>query len=286
MIADLDESIRQLLVAEIPVKNGEIGISFDLPKREWSSRLSRPTVNLFMYDLRENVVLRQHQWERMAEIRPGDNQAHLKRTPFRVDCFYMLTTWAAEAEDEHRLLSRCMMVLFRFPIIPQERLVGLLQKQPYEIQARLASHDKLTNPAEVWSSLDNEMHPSIPFIVTVSLDPWTEVTGPIVRTLTMRTGQTLTLPRREMLVEDPNRHEFIYFGGTIRSKKAPQDPIPGLQVAVKGTGLFTTTDENGQYALGSLPPGEYSLVVWTGEGKTIEKKISLPPGREPFDLEL
>ena len=64
MIADLDESIRQLLIAEMPLKNGEVEISFDQPKREWSSRLSRPTVNFFLYDLRENTILRQQSWER------------------------------------------------------------------------------------------------------------------------------------------------------------------------------------------------------------------------------
>ena len=286
MISDLDESIRQLLITEIPVKNGEIGISFDLPKREWSSRLSRPTVNLFMYDLRENVVLRQNQWERIPEGSPGENRAHLKRTPFRVDCHYMLTCWAAEAEDEHRLLSRCMMVLFRFPIIPQEKLVGLLKNQPFDLQSRLASHDKLTNPAEVWSSLDNEMRPSIPFIVTISIDPWTEITGPIVRTLTMRTGQTLTLPRLETLIPDQNRHEFIYFGGTVRQKHGNQTPLAGIQVAIKGTGLFTTTDQNGQFSLGSLPPGEYILVAWPKDGNPVEKKIKLPPGKEVLDMDI
>ncbi len=285
MIADLDESIRQLLVNEIPIKNGEIGISFDLPKREWSSRLSRPTINLFMYDLRENVALRQHQWERMPDAVPGENQARLKRTPFRVDCYYMLTCWAAEAEDEHRLLSRSMMVLFRFPVIPQDKLVGLLKAQPFDIQARLASHDKLTNPAEVWSSLDNEMRPSIPFIVTVSIDPWVEVSGPVVRTLTMRTGQTLTLPREESLVPDINAHEFVFFGGTVRQKRN-KAPVAGSQVAIKGTGLFTTTDTEGRYTLGSVPPGEYVLVAWLEDGKPVEKKITLPPGSETLDLEV
>jgi hypothetical protein len=65
MIADLDETIRQLLIAELPIKNGEIDVSFDQPKREWSARLSKPAVNFFLYDMRENATLRQHQWERM-----------------------------------------------------------------------------------------------------------------------------------------------------------------------------------------------------------------------------
>ncbi|MEM3079174.1 MAG: DUF4255 domain-containing protein [Thermoproteota archaeon] len=199
MIADLDETIRQLLIAELPVKNGEVEISFDQPKREWSARISKPTVNLFLYDVRENATLRQHQWERMPSVN-GDHLARLKRTPFRVDCFYMLTTWAAEPEDEQRLLTRALMALFRFPILPEDRLIGSLKNPIFEIQARLASHDRLTNPAEVWSSLDNELRPSVSYIVTLALDPWKEIEGPIVRTLTLRTGQAGRLPRRKELI--------------------------------------------------------------------------------------
>ena len=130
MIADLDETIRQLLKEELPIKNSEIEVSFEQPKRENSAKWTKPTVNLFLYDLRENNVLRQHQWERLAG---GDNGgrggveqlARLKRSPMRVDCCYMLTTWANDPEDEHRLLTRCLLALFRFPILPEDRLMTL-----------------------------------------------------------------------------------------------------------------------------------------------------------------
>ena len=67
MIADLDETIRQLLKEELPIKNSEIEVSFEQPKRENSARWTKPTVNLFLYDVRENNVLRQHQWQRLIE---------------------------------------------------------------------------------------------------------------------------------------------------------------------------------------------------------------------------
>lgn len=283
MIADLDETIRQLLIAELPVKNGEIEINFDQPKREWSARLSRPTINFFLYDVRENATLRQHGWERMASVN-GNNLAHLKRTPFRVDCFYMMTTWASEPDDEHRLLSRALMSLFRFPILPEDRLVGSLKNPTFEIQTRLALHDKLTNPAEVWSSLDNELRPSISYIITLALDPWKEVSGPVVRTLTFRTGQAGDLPRAPELLQDAGMDQMIYIGGTLRDKS--KAPLAGVDVAIKGTGLFTKTDEEGQYTLGSLQPGEYTLVAWKAEGKPKEKKITVPPKDGDYDLEI
>ena len=59
MIDDLDQVLRQLLIRELPIKNREVDVDFDQPTREWSGRLSRPTLNLFLYDLRENNKLRQ-----------------------------------------------------------------------------------------------------------------------------------------------------------------------------------------------------------------------------------
>jgi hypothetical protein len=242
MIADLDETIRQLLLKELPVKNGEVDIKFDQPKREWSARLSKPTVNLFLYDLRENTILRQHQWE---QVRDGKGTVTKKRSPLQVDCFYMLTTWAADLEDEHRLLSRSIMALFRFPVIPGDRLVGSMRNAKYEIQTRLAGNDRLTNPAEVWTSLDNEMRPSISFIVSISLDPWQEITGPAVRSLTFRAGQATSPEREQSIQEGSEGLALVYFGGSILEKGNEQKPLAGIQVAVKGTGFFATTDQKG-----------------------------------------
>ncbi len=290
MIADLDETLRRLLVAELPIKNGEIEVSFDQPKREWSSRLTRPTVNLFLYDLRENPVLRHHGLEQLANGRPQNGQgpngnlAHLKRTPYRIDCYYMLTTWANEPEDEHRLMSRTMLALFRFPVLPEDRLVGGIRHQPFEIQARLAVHDRLTNPAEVWASLDNEMRPTVPYLITLALDPWVEISGPIVRTLIFRLGQPVGLPQQTRLGELETEMAFI--GGTVRSKGAGHAPLPGIDVAIKGTGLFDRSDEQGRFTLGSMPSGEYTLVAWPPEGKPSEKKIAVPAGDGNYDIEL
>lgn len=286
MIADLDETIKQLLVSDMPIKNGEIDVKFDQPKREWSAKLTKPTVNFFLYDLRENVELRQIDYQRVGNGNSRDNSAHMKKRPHRVDCFYMLTTWAAEPEDEHRLLTRTLMTLFRYPFLPEHLLVGTLENPRFPISTMVARHDRLTNPAEVWSALDNEMRPSICYTVTLWLDPWTEVTGPIVRTLTFRAGQTSTLPIYQKLDEGTVDFDYNYIGGTVRNKAKDDEPVPGLSVAIKGTGLFDTTDELGRFTLGGLPTGEYTLIAWPPKGKPKEKAISIPAVDGSYDIEL
>jgi hypothetical protein len=234
-----------------------------------------------MYDLRENNVLRQHQWD---QIREEKGKVTRKRSPMRVDCFYMLTTWAADPEDEHRLMTRCLMALFRHPIIPEEVMVGAMQKPLFEVQARLAAHDRLTNPAEVWSSLDNEMRPSVSYIISLALDPWQEIDTPAVRTYSFNVGQAFDPSHEKTLEERGEGMALQYFGGSVHEKGNEKQALPGIQVAVKGTGFFTTTDSSGRFLLGGLPAGEYTLVAWPAKGKPIEKKVSLPAGEGDYDI--
>lgn len=280
MIEDLDLTLEALLKAELPIKNGAVDVKFDQPTREWSGRLTRPTVNFYLYDVRENVVLRQHQWEQLGGGNGRDHRARRKRTPYRVDCHYMITTWASEPDDEHRLLGRTLLALFRHPLLPEHLLQGQLQNQPYDIQAALARHDRLTNPAEVWSALDNEIRPSISYVLTVALDPWQEVSGPVVRTLRLRTGaRDEDAPGEQLLA--PTVDEKVYIGGTVFKEEEPQ---PSIGVALKGTGFFGTSDSRGTFTLGGVPPGEYTLVAWPAKGKPQERQIVVPG--DDYDIAL
>jgi hypothetical protein len=286
MIADLDETIKKLLVEDLPIKNGEIDIKFDQPKREWSAKLVKPTVNFYLYDVRENTQLGRSQFDPAGNGNSREMMSRMKKAPHRIDCYYMLTTWAAEPEDEHRLLTRTLMSLFRYPNLPEHFLQGTLQNPRFPLNTHVARHDKLTNPAEVWSALDNEMRPSVSYTVTLALDPWSEVTGPIVRTFTLQAGQATRLPDYEELDQGTAGFELTYIGGMVRSQAGNGEPQAGLEVAIKGRGWFDKTDDDGRYRLGAMPPGDYTLVVWPEKGKPKEKKITVPASDGDYDLEI
>src|SRR5690348_17123448 len=53
-IADLDEALRTVLRRELSKHGFEgVEVAFDAPSKEWSGKLTGPTVDLFLYDLRE-----------------------------------------------------------------------------------------------------------------------------------------------------------------------------------------------------------------------------------------
>jgi hypothetical protein len=74
MISELDESIRKLLVRQGGLDPLDIDIRFEIPDREWSSTISKPTVNCYLYDIHENRQLREEGWIDVVE-RNGSDRA-------------------------------------------------------------------------------------------------------------------------------------------------------------------------------------------------------------------
>ena len=123
MLADLDETLRALLKTELERHGFEgVDIAFDAPAREWSGQLSKPTVNIFLYDLREAEGLRTSEWSRIHR----DGRTFEGRPPMVMECSYAVTAWTQAVEDEHRLLSQVLAIFYAYPEIPQAALNGRL----------------------------------------------------------------------------------------------------------------------------------------------------------------
>ena len=79
-----------------------------------------------------------------------------------------------------------------------------------------------------------------------------------------------------------------FIGGTVWETKDRKTPLADIQVAVKGTGLFSTSDEQGRFVLGSVPDGDYTLVAWPYADTSVvpvEKKISIPANPGEYDID-
>ncbi|MBI4492833.1 MAG: DUF4255 domain-containing protein [Chloroflexi bacterium] len=249
MFADLDETIRQLLVCHVPLDLAEVDISFEAPDREWSGRLSRPTVNCFLFAVQENLELREYGWE----VQRGERTATRQRGPVRVDAAYQVTSWARAPEDEHRLLWRVLAALARHPILPQDLLQGSLKDQPVPVPARVARPDAKpqVNPADLWQALENRIRPAIHYSVTLALDLEVVFTSPMAFTRAVRMDQL-------------NGHEpteALQISGRVYDREAPKRGIPEATVVVAETGIELVTDEEGRFVLARARRGPMTLVV-------------------------
>jgi len=269
MIHDLDDVLRQLLIREIPIKNSEVDVVFDQPTREWAARLSRPTLNVFLHDIRENLKLR-HSQQWIVEQNP-DGTATQRRTPVRVDLHYMITAWANEPDDEHSLLARTLMALFRRPSLPQDLLTDSLRDQPHPIPLEVAQVDEFRNPPDVWNALDNEIRPSVVLTVTLAIDPYLPLITPLVSTRELRFGQAEKPAERTELTEG-TEDVFWSVGGTIHTDR----PFEELHLTLVERGLDVPIKEEGQFSINGLRAGDYTLEVAT-DGRSLKRsKITVP----------
>ena len=261
VFADLDETIRALLIRCVPLELAEVDVSFEAPDREWSGRLSRPTVNCFLYDIRENLELRQTDWEVQ---RRSNGTATIRRLPTRIDATYQITVWARAPEDEHRLLWRVMAALFRNQDIPDSLLQGELKEQPFPLKARVAQpNQSRANPAELWQALDNRVRPVLTYTVTLALDPDQVYTSPLVFTSVMGLRQKGT-------PEPDSLHYRIR--GRVR---ADDRGIPGATVCLKETGAEVESSQDGGFAFRARP-GALTLLVTLPDGQTATRAINVP----------
>lgn len=56
MLICVDETLRmkKIIILETPIPNGDVEISFSLPKRDWGDGQFKPNLNLYLYDNFEN----------------------------------------------------------------------------------------------------------------------------------------------------------------------------------------------------------------------------------------
>lgn len=271
MIDELDEVLRQFLMRELPIKNGEVDIAFNQPKREWSARISRPTLNLFLYDVRENTKLRQHVPAFDVE-RTSTGTVIQRRKPVRVDLYYLVTAWATEPEDEHRLLARTMAALSRYGSIPEDLLPEDFTDQP-SIPITVAQQEILEKPTDLWGVMDNEMRPALGCQFTIALNPYKPIETPVVRTAEIRIGQSQD-PKTETLSTADGDGRFQWISGQVRAKG--KKPLSNAHMTLVERSVEVPIQEDGRYIIGILPCGTYTLEV-TAEGrKSSRYSITIP----------
>jgi hypothetical protein len=288
MIDDLDEALRDLLVRDLPISNNEVDIAFDQPTRDWASRLSRPTLNLFMHDVRENNKLRTQQPYLGTSV--SGVMATMSVSPVRLDVHYMVTAWANDPSDEHRLLGRMLMVLYRYKALPEEFQYGSLDGQDYEILMKVAQYDQRDIRREIWSMLDNEMRPIVDLTLTLAIEPYADWTVPLVRQTEISFGQmdpfglnggngnNGSLNSSGLVIGD----QFYSVTGMVHSTF----PLEHLSVQLLELAVPVTVAPNGRYSILNLRAGTYTLEVWTGQDEATQHPIEVPSNPAEYDIYL
>ena len=190
MIQDLDSTIQELLFQELQahIPNRD-AITFQAPFGDsWAP--PNPGINCYLYDLRENKELKSNE-QYLSRNFPVNGGATGTQTvaPIRMDISYLITVWAQEPEDEHRLLGTTLKALLRYPILPDAVLQGEMAHQPLPLRAWVSQPERTPNIWDFWGGIDGRMKVGISYVVTIAVEPFAPVEVGLVTEKILKIGQ-------------------------------------------------------------------------------------------------
>lgn len=284
MIRDLSLTLRSLLddpaLASVFPELAAAQIVFDRPAEPFSP--AQTTVNLFLYDIRENLELRSS--EPLLERRNGEAIIH--PPPLRVACAYLITAWPVGGTElplqEHRLLSQTLQVLFRYPTIPAAFLQGSLAGQQPPLPMLTAQADGLKDPADFWAAIGNKLRPSITVAATLAMERFAAITAPLVITEQVVLGERKAATEKDL--KPATRQTLLRIGGRVTD--ATGLPVANARVTLVKTGFETVTDAAGRYTLTLPEPGTFDLRIQAGAtATTISITVPVTAGNN-YDVQL
>jgi len=274
MFRDLDDTLRTILDdAGAPNELRNADVSFETPDKNFAP--GQPTINLFLYEVQENRVLRDP--VPINEIVGG---VFVRRMPpLRVDCRYLVTAWsnqlgAARIAEEHRLLAQALVWLSRFTTVPPGFLQGSLATQPFPPPTLIAQPEGNQEQGEFWSALGIFPRPAFRVTVTIAMDLNVSVAeGPPV--VTKEIDLTQTKWDGNKFVPVGPMETWYEIGGTVRDANTLA-VIPDAQVSIANTDRVAITDAAGHFTFTLLLAGNYTLDATAVGFQPANKNIVVP----------
>jgi hypothetical protein len=211
VIHEVDGALRAL-VRNDALGGTQVNVVFDAPTRDWAAKVNAPTVNLYLYDIREDMRRRSRGLSNEYDARGTVIARH--RPPRYFKLSYLITAWTRRPEDEHRLLSSLLLCLLESDAMPTRHLTGSLAELPLPVPMTIALPPPEDRSfSDVWSALGGELKPSLDLVVSVPLvgtgvvpaaPPVTEEGGlRLGLEDTGRTGQNPTAAREAGTADEP-----------------------------------------------------------------------------------
>jgi len=263
MLQLLDESIEEFLRANVR-SLADVDVAFEAPDREWGAGLNKPTVNLFLWDLRRNLDQRD---SGMELVDGQDGKRHRRQPLPRVACRYLVTAWTPTVEDEHRLLGDLLSALLVAPELPAGHLQGTLADVLPLPSIEVALPDSNQSP-DFWSALGGQLKPGLDVVITVTIDA----------TLLAQAGEPtdrhelrLTeIPDPKLPMKEGPEGERI--AASRRIRVAGQTTRDAEGTVVRSPRGVTTVNEDGRFLIPADPGDEVVLETTPSQRQRVSPK--------------
>lgn len=280
MIRDLSETLKAMLTQPaLPAELASAQIAFERPAEPFNP--TQTTIDVYLYDVRENLELRNSEpfIDRQAGV------AVIQAPPRRIICSYMITAWAVGGADpalqEHRLLTQVLRVLARYPFIPTDLARGSIKTSDPPVPLQVAVGATLTGISEFWSALGSKLRASLTVQATLALPLFDDVKAPLAVTHRIVTGAREEFPATTL--EPASREEKYTVYGRVLN--ADGKPVQGADVLLVEKALHATTGSDGAFRLGPLPGGTFTFRASAGAATgQIQRDVPVKNGN--YDIQL
>jgi Pvc16 N-terminal domain len=191
----IDVALEGWLRATVPLSAQDVDVSFEAPDREWSAKLTRPTVNVFLWDVRRSSRREQ------SGIEELERDGRIVRRPAlpRVELRYVVTAWTTDHGDERAILGGLLRTVLAHPEMPATYVPTAIADLP---AMRLLLARTGDDQPDFGTTLDGQLRPGLALTVVAAIDTgdYTPAGPPVeaveLRTRRLDTGSHETFPTR------------------------------------------------------------------------------------------
>lgn len=183
MLELIDQGLESFLRATIPLGATDVDVAFEAPDREWSAKLTRPTVNVFLWDIRRSAS---RSTSGMRTVTIDGQRVHQPAFPV-LELRYVLSAWTSDHGDERGLLAGVMRAILAYESIPREFLpADMTQLEVPTLTIARAGEDHM----DVFKALEGQLKPGINMVLTTQFDAGTAIpAGPPVTSIETSIGR-------------------------------------------------------------------------------------------------
>lgn len=251
MLEAVDATVEAFLRGTVPLSASEIDVAFEPPTREWSAKLTRPTVNAHLWDVKRS---RDRARTGVEQVQRNEQRFQRLALP-RVELRYMVTVWASEHRDERTLLGGILRAALAITHVPATFVAPQLAELS-AITLQVAGSGDLQ--ADAAKTLDGQVKSSLELVVVSDVD--TGIGVPVAPPVTAFEVSVADVDR-------PTRHEGLRrVAGEVRVEGAPGRLVssPRGSAVVNDAGRFLIAAATGDEITVDLDPPRTAVVPERG----------------------
>lgn len=163
MLELIDESIESFLRATVPLSASDVDVSFEAPEREWSAKLNRPTVNIFLWDIKRSTDRARTGMEEYEKDGVKMRRLALPRVELR----YLVTAWTSDHQDERALLGALLQTVLGTSVIPEDFVPPAMRElSPLTVLLTRSGDAKM----DVFKTLEGQLKPALDLLIVSDVD--------------------------------------------------------------------------------------------------------------------